>query len=128
MRDKEATTTYQLTVTLHFATDLPNGPYAILNGPAKTAEVYIGQETGRTLADVKQTIESSAAKVTPSYRFRSAVFSMFSSRLCILALRCASGLGSEIRRRRLRQRRRALDRLQGRRSDAQHASHQLPHR
>lgn len=54
---------YQLTVTLRFTTDLPNGPYAIISGPARTAEVYINQDTSRTLADVKHTIEATAARV-----------------------------------------------------------------
>lgn len=60
---RSTTAAYQLNVTLRFTNDLPNGPYANINGPARTAEVFINQDTSRTLADVKQTIESTAAKV-----------------------------------------------------------------
>ena len=60
---RSTTAAYQLNVTLRFTNDLPNGPYANLSGMQRTAEVFINQDSSRTLADVKQAIEATAAKV-----------------------------------------------------------------
>ena len=60
---RSTTAAYQLNVTLRFTNDLPNGPYANLSGMQRTAEGFINQDSSRTLADVKQAIEATAAKV-----------------------------------------------------------------